>query len=705
MPTRFPFTHAFWLAALLLIMAATSMSVPNPAITDSPTLTSLSERDVQVTYTMPLWITDSKGSSVLGATTVDWPLAPAPPAPVVSGCAVPFSNVPGVIDASGAKEFIKDQFDIWAESPDSEHHFANWYFRKWLPGTALESARCGDGFSCTVGSLENIKQGESCSTTRKAYYGGQILATIDHRHTVINQALQETLLHADAIKEDWLTLFSEKDTVNREKQWNEYMERKKFTLISQILMTFSGLLGGFQLDGEPIPGAQSLKLVVNALIFKNAMLGLDASKPGWQRWEQEAEIREVLKDMLEGLEVVVNNSHEDLLRGKADLAGKFIWQHAAEFEEVGSNNLLAETRRRFANSVNAPMLDHMWREDSVYITQSIAGTTRWGQTCAEDSRGPSQSKVCLDEFPLKVFYVFQYSRLKGAPIMLPKGLERINYLRGDMSIENIVRASVTHYNHAGFGLPKWNDQKHVLIADPFGDYHEADEPDYADKLVASHNAYHANESIVRSGGPLAGLIHLPIARCDGGECISGGAYDGWHGERSGQKVKATKGFSDKNYPCMVGPYETWDPADQPTPEEASIQGYFLTAANMDESIYIPLRFPGAHVPKLGAKIMHPMKKCESYMQFGKWVHPRKRPKWWEKYEKPNLDEAEAQARKRYEDKKAREARQAQSRRAALDAAVKKAKAAFKALDEKEKGVLNNGITRPYFDSSFGTPVA
>lgn len=149
--------------------------------------------------------------------------------------------------------------------------------------------------------------------------------------------------------------------------------------------------------------------------------------------------------------------------------------------------------------------------------------------------------------------------------MLPRGQDSIGGLLPSMNIRDIVRASVAHYMHQGF-------ENRLNNMTEFLEGKDTSTPRGFDMATAKQtadesNRYHMSEIIRRSGGPLVGLFSIPIARCDGGECISGGEYTGW--PKMDGKMKTTKGLKIKNFPCMVGAYDTWRPAGEPPNRKVS----------------------------------------------------------------------------------------------------------------------------------------
>lgn len=107
-------------------------------------------------WTIPVVSTDSNGVRKTFDTTFDIvsynATGSAAVGPAATGCAMPHVKS-GILEASGAKEFIKEQFDTWNKTKDAENHFARWYFQEWLPGVPMEEARCEEGFSCSVSGL------------------------------------------------------------------------------------------------------------------------------------------------------------------------------------------------------------------------------------------------------------------------------------------------------------------------------------------------------------------------------------------------------------------------------------------------------------------------------------------------------------------------------------------------------------------------
>lgn len=101
------------------------------------------------------WSADSNGVTTGVLHTGDVPFLTASAGPVASaasGCKVPdYSRA--IYEASGAKDFIKEQFDRWNQSREPDRNFLKWYFADWLPGVPIDEARCEAGFHCSVSGL------------------------------------------------------------------------------------------------------------------------------------------------------------------------------------------------------------------------------------------------------------------------------------------------------------------------------------------------------------------------------------------------------------------------------------------------------------------------------------------------------------------------------------------------------------------------
>ncbi|TLD18339.1 gb [Venturia nashicola] len=704
----------------------------DPAVTNAPAFFRASERDVEYNVSATVYVLDLNGLTTATEEhhyTMPDSLVQPSAAPSLSGCAVPpFSQE--LYEASGAKEFIKDEFACWKESQDPNQDFLKWFFDYWLPGVSMDEKRCGSGFHCSVGSPENVKHGVDCRTLRQAYYAGQVLATINHRQRVVHEAFQDARSNADALKEDWLTLYSEWDTVKREKAWNDYQERLKASIITNILLGVSGVLniiGGVLGKDNPltIPNAIFSGLIVNPMVFTNSIKGVKGGRPGAARWERDADVREVLKQVLGSVESLVEGNHRDLMRGQQDLGGKYIWEHAAGFDELDSNALFSQMRKRFDNTINGPMLDFMWRVDHVYITQSNVGPTREGLSCQSDGRGPPDAKVCLDEYPGKVFYIFKYSAMKNNPVMLPMGWNRISGLRGDFNFENVVRASVAHYTLQGLD----GNHDYGAIADYLEgrDTETASGFDAVKKVADTHNQYLADGIISRSAGPLSGLFHIPIARCDGGECISGGPYDDWHHEKSGDKIAKTTGFEDRNFPCIVGAYDTWNSEGEPTTRVgyADEQQKFLIAANLvnHEQFWGTCNSKFHHKCKEENKSRNPKfvvdekifgkllynkyskARCGFYMRNGELKDTLQRSRGVISREKKELGALEAQVKQKYQETVEKELQKQNATKVLFDKNVQIRMADLAELDEREKGIWNNGTAQPAFTTLPDLPMS
>jgi hypothetical protein len=106
--------------------------------------------------------------------------------------------------------------------------------------------------------------------------------------------------------------------------------------------------------------------------------------------------------------------------------------------------------------------------------------------------------------------------------MPPVGLPELPGLGGGITKEEIVRYSWAQYLDRG------------LI------------DSYSDNKLTIDMEYFKSPVIKESGGPMAGVFNIPIAKCDNGECISGEMED-----------DDIRPFAHWNYPCMVGDYDSW----------------------------------------------------------------------------------------------------------------------------------------------------
>lgn len=248
-------------------------------------------------------------------------------------------------------------------------------------------------------------------------------------------------------------------------------------------------------------------------------------------------MRQASKDRFEYTQNTVRGDLKSLLSGSADNTTSNIAAHvqtgAWADKKMADVSYVAVAK----NVWFATYLGMIWKAERTYIVMSDVSSG----SCATDNRGPSKLKVCLDEYPGNVFYIYFLPRvregtlgkalLRGPPGW--QGLEEETDIV--IGLKDVVQSSVYSYKIHGNKPPSGSKSKKPV----------------QDEV----------SSLLSSGGRFNGFFHIPVCYTPHGEAIS--------------FVNEKK---SRNFPCMCGP-GGWSHYDQSTDETYD----FLEASGLYQS--------------------------------------------------------------------------------------------------------------------------
>ncbi|KAF9693547.1 hypothetical protein EKO04_008410 [Ascochyta lentis] len=174
----------------------------------------------------------------------------------------------------------------------------------------------------------------------------------------------------------------------------------------------------------------------------------------------------------------------------------------------------------------AAVIGPLWKTENAYISESDALTNG---NCSTDTRGPQETKVCLEERPDHVYHIYAVTNWNDDKIHTIPGIQ---HLDGDgfrgLTKEIIVRSSLFKDEiwRASLQLPGDPDMSAILLqpllpAETFDGYTGASQIQSEGAFSGGTNVSSENViKVLEHYGAIPGAISLPICRSWGGETIS-----------------------------------------------------------------------------------------------------------------------------------------------------------------------------------------
>jgi hypothetical protein len=355
-------------------------------------------------------------------------------------------------------------------------------------------------------------------------------------------------------------------------------------------------------------GNAAVGLIVNAYVGAVGIINAMAEEVPDLDGNLESWLTYTLNEIIHKRAVNIDDDLRNLMTGKANHKGMTVFDILTNEDFLGPDPNLqmaltqVEERFLFAVSVNA-----VWRFDRPYLldTDVHFGTCRW------DTRGDPRYRVCLDEFPMKSFWLYNIGQGREddtfhddqAQVSGPSGLHRFNSASEqtyNITQEDIVRSSLwVHKN----GL---SDAIEAINVPEIGKAFKKEGVDLLD-----NDAVHwpSDPKKSRLLGLVPGAFAVPVCRNPGGEAISSVNDD-----------------KSRNYPCMCGEFgwkHGWSYEKDQTPNFLVRSGFMFSEdwedycsdhndcrGDNDRDLHAWLngkREDGD--PGIPRKLKHPFKKC------------------------------------------------------------------------------------------------
>ena len=141
-----------------------------------------------------------------------------------------------------------------------------------------------------------------------------------------------------------------------------------------------------------------------------------------------------------------------LFNGKADDSGNYLWQYLANGSFADSNPLQSSQITAFLEKQYiAAGIEALWRSQRTYLIET---PVMEGHSCADDRRGPAESKLCLNDLPDRVYYAYMIpptpsSNIQYPQVTLPQGWKNLTLYPG-LDLVTAMQSSVYAYHAAGF---------------------------------------------------------------------------------------------------------------------------------------------------------------------------------------------------------------------------------------------------------------
>jgi hypothetical protein len=383
--------------------------------------------------------------------------------------------------------------------------FAIFLRDKYAPNASPSSLFCDVIGQCSIGSCINLSNDFSTEERQLAYLVFEQIAGIDHIMQVSARATETAGLYTLG-RVGWLV-----DNLSSARRIEQALKTKA---TARKIGMAGGSAFGLMASGS-LGGPEEIS-------------DLDGNLESWLTY--------TLDEIIHKRAVNIDDDLRNLMTGKVNHKGMTIFDILTNEDFLGPDPNLqmaltqVEERFFFAVSVNA-----VWRFDRPYLldTDVHFGSCKW------DTCGDPRYRVCLDEFPMKSFWLYNIGQGREddtfhddqAQVSGPSGLHRFNSASEqtyNITQEDIVRSSLwVHKN----GL---SDAIEAINVPEIGKAFKKEGVDLLDN-DAVHWPSDPNRS--RMLGLVPGAFAVPVCRNPGGEAISSVNDD-----------------KSRNYPCMCGEF-------------------------------------------------------------------------------------------------------------------------------------------------------
>jgi hypothetical protein len=458
------------------------------------------------------------------------------------------------------------------------------------------------GFSCQALNPE-LSQHDK----QMAYYVFEQIAGVDHLFKSQRIGMQEAASYIDGKIPELIRTYSAAPRIERQlqKKLDDRRRNEKLGMAvgSALLMLAGGAIA--------VPGVLGLEetivvpltnMMTNTYISIVGMINAAPRDPRHLTFDVEENIRGSLNefrhimlsnltyDMKSFMEGDKNHLEQDLI---GILEGDYFFRR--------DENIQPAIWRMSEEMMFSSVLNGLWAQERSYIVWSDAPF----RGCQYDSRGPSENRVCLDEDPKSVYYLYsldvsrEYDSFTNDKALIHGPTGYRNFIEGQrdttygLTKEDIVRSSIFVHEHK--------------LQNAIEDL------DY--RAVSS--ALERGKDLGKNYGKFPGTYRLPISRNPGGEAIS--------------SVWSKKA---RNYPCMSGEFGwndgTWSLEKDETFDFLVQTGLMFSEdwedfcshnghCKGDNDIDWHSRFEGLRKegdPKIPKGLKHPFKKCKQKTEHG-----------------------------------------------------------------------------------------
>ena len=206
--------------------------------------------------------------------------------------------------------------------------------------------------------------------------------------------------------------------------------------VFSFVVSFTGIYGA-------VAGAAS------AVIFSSATSSL-GDPP--DKYDVAADLGVYIGKISNASTNAIRNLGQGLLSGKPDSKGNHLWQYLANGSFADTDKLKASDIEEFLKKQYvAAGINAVWGSQRTYIA---AGPTKNGIACENDSRGPAESKLCLDQHKDSVFYAYMIPQTASSSSVYPQTFVPHGYTNlstyAPLDMKSIMTSSVLAYDVAKF---------------------------------------------------------------------------------------------------------------------------------------------------------------------------------------------------------------------------------------------------------------
>jgi len=418
--------------------------------------------------------------------------------------------------------WAKGQYEEWNKT-ETHDEFWHWLHVKWAPDAADTIIECRLSGLCSTVSCFLIAGNYSIQDQWSAYWALESITAFHNIAYEIKRANQDAWTGVANNVNTLVATFSDGSNIEAHKQQHDnhwklasYVILGLATLISAVGFFYAAVLGlAAAMLEAPIQAAISAEaatmIASSSYLFNGpANIALNFGTVAMGSKDYVSKITNTLADSQTQNHDQIADNFDEYMRGLFNGSDSGLPHLVQKGGYVNNTRVLTpEHNKQLQDRWRASYISSLWNLEGTYIVMADTGN------CESDSRGFKALRVCLEEAPQYVFYIFSKSIIREgtnhkALVRGPIGHANLK-ASTNFTLTDVVRASLVYSRRNGYSVSTGAPEgKEDMLGSFFG------------------------PASAEEGGKAHGLFNIPILYSPGGQAIS-----------------SINTRHNRNYPCMA----------------------------------------------------------------------------------------------------------------------------------------------------------